>query len=138
MYLGFFQHYKLCLAMNCCNYFSMHFHKLQSASETLIHQHPFLLTYREVMLQSGGWIGPQPCVIAWSQGGIQIKKFGGSSRPPAINIGLKHLKEKGTSHREAGIYWCSTTWLPSDSLLKSVLYQLKEDHQKDKRASKFS
>ena len=51
IYPGLFQRYKLSLTMDAYNDFSMHLlDKLQSTSETLTHQHAFMLTYKEVML----------------------------------------------------------------------------------------
>lgn len=102
-------------ATNCHNDFSMHrVDKHHSAPEILTS--PFLITYMEVMLQLGTRIG--------SPSHIRV----GPRRSPKHNSllspleTLKCLKKKGTSPRQAAIYLCPKTWLPSDFLLRSLLY----------------
>ena len=74
----------------------------------------FWITYIEVMLQLGSWIGPPSYII------VEPRKNPEKSLVGLLET-LKCLKKKGTSPRQAAIYWCPTTWLPSDLLLRSIL-----------------
>lgn len=86
----------------------MHVHKHQSAPE--------ILTYREVMLQLGTWTGP-PSYIA-----VEPRRNPEQNSLVSLLETSKRLKKKGTSHRQAATYWSPTTWLPSDFILRSILY----------------
>ena len=88
-------------------------YKHKSAPEILTH--PFLITYRK-MIQLGTWIGPPSCIR------VEPRKNPEQNRwVLEASTKKQYLKKKGTSHRQTAIYWCPTTCLPSNFLLRSIL-----------------